>query len=155
MNYPDYEEFLESCNARGVRYLVVGGFAYSFHAIPRATKDLDLFIDPTSANVEAILDAIREFFGGFEMAIRAEDLLEPGRIVQLGISPHRIDLMTRLASRVDFEDAWERRRNAKFGRVPAFFLDLDDLIREKESAGRPQDLADLAGLRRARERKVP
>ncbi|MEP7010945.1 MAG: DUF6036 family nucleotidyltransferase [Acidobacteriota bacterium] len=155
MNYPDYEDFLESCNARSVRYLIVGGFAFSFHAIPRATKDLDLFIDPTPENVDAALAAIREFFGGDEMKILAADLMEPGRFIQLGVSPHRIDLMNRLASRVDFGEAWERRCSARFGRVPAFYLDLDDLIREKKSSGRPQDLVDLAGLQRAKQRKTP
>ncbi len=155
MNYPDYEEFLESCNARSVRYLIVGGFAFSYHAIPRATKNLDLFLDPEPGNVEASLDAIREFFGGQTLSITAQDLREPGRIVQLGVSPHRIDLMNRLASRIDFQEAWERRSGARFGRVPTWFLDLDDLIREKEAASRPQDFADLSHLRRARERRRP
>jgi hypothetical protein len=43
---PEYEEFLESFNAHGVRYLVVGAHPVAFHARPRATKDLDLFIAP-------------------------------------------------------------------------------------------------------------
>jgi hypothetical protein len=146
----EYEEFLASCNAKSVRYLIVGGFAYSLYAIPRATKDLDLFIDPTPENVEAALDAIREFFGGYEIGFSSGDLLAPGSIVQLGVSPHRIDLLNRLASRIEFADAWERRVEKAFGTVPANFLDLDDLILEKETAGRPQDLVDVAHLRRAK-----
>ncbi len=150
MSYPDYEEFLESLNAQGVRYLVVGGFAFSFHAIPRTTKDLDLFIDSTQNNIEAVLAAIRDFFGGYEMGVRSEDLSEPGKFVQLGVSPHRIDLINSLASHLDFSEAWSRKVEAKFGNAPTYFLDLEDLIREKEKAGRPQDLVDLQALRRAR-----
>jgi hypothetical protein len=93
MSYPDYEEFLESLNAQGVRYLVVGGFAFS---------------------------------------------------------SHRIDLINSLASHLDFSEAWSRKVEAKFGNAPTYFLDLEDLIREKEKAGRPQDLVDLQALRRAR-----
>ncbi len=150
MSYPDYEEFLASCTAKGVRYLIVGGFAYSLYALPRATKDLDLFLDPTSENVNAALEAIREFFGGHDLGLTPDALLAPGSIVQLGISPHRIDLMNRLASRIDFSTAWERRTERSFGSTRANFLDLDDLICEKETAGRPQDLVDVAHLRRAK-----
>lgn len=59
----DYEEFLAALNDREVRYLVIGAHAVAFHAIPRATKDLDLLLDPSPANAQRVLTALRDFFG--------------------------------------------------------------------------------------------
>lgn len=148
MRSRDYEEFIESLNRRGVRFLIVGAHAVAFHARPRATKDLDLYIDPSPGNAKRVLGAIRDFLGN-DLDIRIEDLSTPGRIVQLGVAPTRIDLMARLAGIEDFESAWSRRVEAVFGDVPAHYIALDDLIRAKDSAGREQDKADLSVLRRA------
>ena len=40
---PEFREFLQLLNARGVEYLVVGGYAVGFHGYPRATGDMDRF----------------------------------------------------------------------------------------------------------------
>jgi predicted nucleotidyltransferase len=152
MKSRDYEEFVESLNASGARYLIIGAHAVAFHARPRATKDFDVFIEPTADNVERVLVAIRDFLGS-DLGLTAEDLTTPGRIVQLGVAPSRIDLLSRLAGRRDFASAWESRVDAKFGDVDAHYLSLDDLIQEKESADRDQDRADLRSLRRVRRNK--
>lgn len=153
MKSRDYEEFIESLNRIGVRYLIVGAHAVAFHARPRATKDLDLFIEPTRENAERVLDAIRDFLGT-DLGIGIEDLSTPGQIVQLGIAPTRIDLLSRLAGVQDFDAAWEKRIEADFSDVPAHYLSLDDLIQAKISAGRDQDKADLRSLRRASKKKT-
>lgn len=149
MRSRDYEEFVESLNASGARYLIIGAHAVAFHARPRATKDFDVFIEPAPDNVERVLIAIRNFLGS-DLGLTVEDLTAPGRIVQLGVAPSRIDLLSRLASRRDFAAAWTSRVDAKFGDVDAHYLSLEDLIQEKESAGRDQDRADLRSLRRVR-----
>ncbi|MDP9120547.1 MAG: hypothetical protein M3O15_04135 [Acidobacteriota bacterium] len=81
-------------NRNGARYLIVGAHAVAFHARPRATRDLDLLIEPTRENGERVLSAIREFLGT-ELGLNCEDLRTPGRIVQLGVAPSRIDLLAR------------------------------------------------------------
>jgi predicted nucleotidyltransferase len=144
----DYEEFVESLNHAGARYLIVGAHAVAFHARPRATKDLDLLLEPTSENGERVLLAIRQFLGS-DLGLTPEDFSTPGRIVQLGVAPSRIDLLAKIEGVENFEAAWERRVDAQFGDVPAPYLSLDDLIRAKTSAGRDQDKADLRALRRA------
>ena len=149
MRSRDYEEFLESLNAHGVRYLVVGAHAVAFHARPRATKDLDLLIDPTTENAQRVLAAIRSFFGGSDLDLTAADLTTPGRIVQLGIAPSRIDLMPNLTAVEDFEAAWDRRAQGRFADVETQYLSREDLIQAKAGAGRDQDRADLRALRRA------
>lgn len=143
----DYEEFIESLNRNGAEFLIVGAHAVAFHARPRATKDLDLYIDPTPENAERVLQAIRDFLGT-DLGINATDLSTPGRIVQLGVAPTRIDLMARLAGIANFRSVWSRRVDAVFGDVPAHYIALDDLIRAKTSAGRIQDKADVKVLRR-------
>jgi predicted nucleotidyltransferase len=146
----DYEEFIESLNRIGARYLIVGAHAVAFHARPRATKDLDIFIEPTRENAERVLEAIRHFLGT-DLGIRVEDLSTPGQIVQLGVAPTRIDLLSRVSGIDDFAAAWERRIAASFSDVPAYYISLEDLIQAKISAGRDQDKADLRSLCRARE----
>lgn len=61
MLYPDFEEFIECLNARRVRYLIIGGYAVAFHARPRATKDIDVLVDPTAANAKRVLSALTSF----------------------------------------------------------------------------------------------
>jgi hypothetical protein len=123
----------------------------AFHARPRATKDLDLLLEPTAVNAERALLAIRDFLGT-DLGLKAGDLSTPGRIVQLGVAPSRIDLLAKISGVEDFAGAWERRVEGQFGDTPACYLSLEDLILAKEGAGRDQDKADLRALRRARRR---
>jgi len=152
MKSRDYEEFVESLNASGARYLIIGAHAVAFHARPRATKDFDIFIESTPDNVERVLAAIRDFLGS-DLGLTAKDLTTPGSIVQLGVAPSRIDILSRLASLREFASAWNSRVDAKFGDVDAHYLSLDDLIQEKERADRDQDRADLRSLRRVRSKQ--
>ena len=155
MLYPDFEEFIASLNAHGVKYLIVGGHAFAFHAKPRATKDLDIFVDRTAANVRKLLKALRDFFGGADLGYTVKDLTNPRLILQLGVAPVRIDLLNRLLGCASFEAAWQNRVTANFGSATAHFLSLDDLMQTKQAAGRPQDLADLAALKRIKARPTP
>ena len=145
----DYEEFIAALNDHGVRYLVIGAHAVAFHARPRATKDLDIFLDPTPANARRVLAALQAFFGGADMGYMVADLTDPRWIIQLGVAPVRIDLLSAVPGCSGFQAAWKKRAEARFGSVKAHYLGLDDLIRVKEAAGRTQDRADIDVLRRA------
>lgn len=153
MSYRDFEEFLESFHETGARYLIIGAHAVAFHARPRATKDLDLFIDPTPDNAERVLEAIRHFFGGSDLGLTTEDLTDTDAVVQLGVAPVRIDLLCSLSGVHSFAEAWKNRQQGSFGRVRAHFLSLDDLIQEKRAAGRDQDKADVTSLLKAKSRE--
>lgn len=146
----DYEEFIAALNAHGVRYLVVGAHAVAFHARPRATKDLDILIDPTPVNARRALAALRDFFGGVDLGYSVGEVTDPRWIIQLGVAPVRIDLMSEIPGLASFEAAWRNRVSARFGSVPAHYLGLDELIRAKGSVRRPQDRADLHILERAK-----
>jgi hypothetical protein len=153
MKYRDFEEFIASLNESGVRYLVVGAHAVAFHARPRATKDLDTLVEPTQKNAARVLRALREFFGGAELGYSISDLTNPDTVLQLGIAPVRIDILTAIDGIESFGAAWARRVEAKFGEVPANYLSFEDLMASKEAAGRPQDRADLVVLRRVLARR--
>jgi len=144
----DFEELLESFNAAGVRYLVGGAHALALHARPRATEDLDLFVDPTKTNARRVLEALRSFFGGSVPSyISVDALLDPDSILQLGVAPVRVDILSSLAT-TSFRRAYNRRVHAAFGSVPADYLSREDLIAEKSHFDRPQDRADVEALRR-------
>lgn len=155
MASPDYEEFIAALNDNGVRYLVVGAHAVAFHARPRATKDLDILLDPAPENARKTLAALRDYFAGADLGYTVEDLTDPRWIIQLGVAPVRIDLFPEMLGCPNFEVAWKNRVVASFGAVRANYVGLDDLIRAKEAAGRAQDLADVRVLRRARARAQP
>jgi hypothetical protein len=142
----DLREFVELLNANGVEYLIVGAFAVAWHGYARFTADIDFLVRPTVANAEAVLSVLKQFgFGSLNIA--AADLSQPDQIVQLGVKPNRIDLITSIAG-VDFDQAWAGRVHGLVDEVPVLFLGREELIRNKESTGRPRDLGDAAELRK-------
>jgi len=148
----DYEEFIAALNAHGVRYLIVGAHAVAFHARPRATKDLDILLDAAQANAKRALATLRDFFGGTDLGYSADDLVSPDWILQLGVAPVRIDLFTRLAGCPSFKVVWNNKVEGRFGLVKTWYISLEDLIRAKDAAGRPQDRVDARILRAIRRR---
>jgi hypothetical protein len=141
----DFEELFAFFNARQVKALIVGGYAVAFHAKPRFTKDIDLWIEPTPENAERLLSALRDFgFGSLPLAV--EDFTRPGSIVQLGHPPNRIDLMTTVQG-LTFEEAWKERVEGRYGEERVFYLGKSDLMRNKKLVARPQDEVDLEWLR--------
>lgn len=140
--HPDFKEFIQLLNAHDVQYLVVGGFAVTFHGYPRATKDIDIWIWLDEANAEKAIQALDEF--GFKsLGLKATDFLVDDQIIQLGCPPTRIDLLTTLPG-VDFADCFPSRVEAQIDDTLVNFIDLENLKRTKRASGRPQDLADLA-----------
>jgi hypothetical protein len=59
--YQDFKDLLSAFHGHGVKYLIVGGYAVSFHGQPRATKDLDLFIKADPTNAKATCAALVAF----------------------------------------------------------------------------------------------
>jgi len=140
----DFEEFLRLLGEKGVEFVIVGGYAVSFHGYVRATNDMDLFFRATEANTRNILAALERF--GFSVdASAARDFREPGNIVRMGVSPIRIELMNAISGR-SFEEVWERRVEGTYGAVPVAYISLEDLLANKRAAGRPRDLADIEEL---------
>jgi len=141
----DFEDLLTALSEGRAEYLVVGGYAVSFHTEPRYTKDLDVWVRPTRANARRVMKALREF-GAPLRNLKLADLSTPGIIYQIGVEPNRIDIITQVDG-VDFEPAWQRRVMGGFGAVKVPWLAPIDLAANKKSVGRPQDLLDLEKLK--------
>ena len=132
----------------GARFLVVGAHAMAIHGVPRATGDLDLWISPDHANSERVWQALLAFGAPVgELGVSREDLETPGMVVQIGIPPRRIDLLT-TASGLGFDEAWQNRATHRVGSHEIPFLSRHDLVRNKKATGRSKDLADLDVLER-------
>ena len=153
MTFPDFVEFIASLNAHRVRYLIVGGYAVGFHARPRATKDIDVLVDRTASNARRTRAALLAFLGADAPNITEARLMDPRTLIVLGVAPVRIDVLTSIDGLRSFGAAWKRRSTGSYGTAVAHFLSLEDLIASKAAAGRPQDLADLDVLRRAKQRR--
>lgn len=140
----DFSEFIASCDAREVRYLIVGGYAVAAHGHPRFTKDLDVWVWLDEQNAHRLVDALEDFGFG-SLGLTAADFLEDGIVVQLGYPPKRIDILTRVDG-VEFDPCWRRRVEVEIGgqRIP--FISADDLVANKRASGRPQDVADVAAI---------
>jgi len=137
----DFEDMLQLLQRHRVRYLIVGGIAFIYHAKPRFTKDIDLWIEPTRVNIAQANEALVEF--------GSPELLEfghPGQILQLGVALNRIDLLLQMPG-VRFATAWRKRERSRYGRVQANWINLDDLIRIKSRIAKPRHQEDARVLR--------
>ena len=147
---PDFRDLLAEFNAAGAEFLVVGAHALAAHGLVRATKDLDVWVRPTSANAERVIAALAAF-GAPLHDLTADDLARPGLIFQIGVEPIRIDVITAIDG-VEFDDAWPDRLEARFADQTVAVLSRKHLIVNKRAAGRDQDLVDVKWLERTKPR---
>jgi hypothetical protein len=140
----DLREFIELLNALDVRFVIVGAFAVAYHGYFRYTSDIDLFIDSSLENAKRIFRAIGEFgFGDLKLTV--EDFTQEDQVIQLGVAPNRIDVMTFLSG-VSFDEVWASREQAELDGVSVSYISREMLKRNKKACGRNQDLADLEYL---------
>ena len=140
----DFKEFIQSLNDNHVRYLVIGGYAVALHGYPRYTKDMDVWIHMSPDNAANMVRALEQFGFG-SLNLQAADFLVPDQIIQLGYPPNRIDLITTPPG-IDFEACYASRVEVAIENVTVNFIDLENLKKSKQAAGRLQDLADLENL---------
>lgn len=144
----DFRELLGLLNEKKVEYLIVGGYATAFHGAPRFTGDLDIFIKPDRSNAARLLGALEEFgFGSLDLEV--EDFVRPYSVIQLGVPPVRVDIMTAISG-VTWDRAESGAVEGDYGGQRVNLIGRDDLIRNKKSVGRKQDLADVEALEAAR-----
>ncbi len=142
--HKDLREFIGLLNSHRVEYLVVGGYALAFHGVPRYTGDIDILVRCSADNASRIERCLADF-GFASLGLAASDFLESGRVVQLGLPPNRIDLLTSISG-VEFDEAWAGRVPAEIDGVPVSFIGRAAFLKNKRAAGRAQDRADLDRL---------
>ena len=135
---------LSALSAADAEFLVVGAYAVAAHGIPRATADLDIWIRPSDENATRVESALTSF-GAPGSVVGRDDLRSPGIVVQIGVAPHRIDVLTSIDG-VEFDDAWRHRTEVDIDGLRVPVIGRRHLIQNKKAVGRPQDLADVARL---------
>ena len=142
--HPDFKEFLRLPNFHGVEYLIVGGYAVGYHGYPRATGDMDVWIEVSESNAQKAAMALRDF-GMPQEQVSEELFLDKDKIIRMGIPPVRIEVITG-ASGVDFSGCYSRRELMDIDGIPLNFISLKDLKANKRACGRHKDLEDLEHL---------
>ena len=146
----EFKELLSVFNAHSVKYLVVGAYAVSAHAQPRATKDLDIWVKPDAENAKAVYAALAQFGAPLE-GLTSADFADRGPFFHMGREPLAVDILTEIPG-VEFDEAWERRVEDVIDDTTGLKASLiyrTDLITAKLAAARPQDLADVDAIRKA------
>jgi len=142
----DFVDLLRCLLKEDARFLVVGAHALAAHGVPRATGDIDIWVDRDGPNARRVFQALADF--GAPLAalnVSLSDLSNPDSVIQIGLPPRRIDILTSISG-VDFRPAWERRATFNFSDLMIPVLGRSDLITNKLAAGRPKDLADVSIL---------
>ena len=138
---PDFKELIDLFLSRGVKFMVIGGYAVTAHGRPRYTGDIDFFVEKSPDNAQRITETLHEFFGPLP-EIQPENFLDDDRMSQFGIEPLRIDILIGIKG-VTFEEADARKVYFHIDNTDIPFISLPDLRTNKLATGRHKDLNDL------------
>lgn len=141
---PDFKDMLSAFAEGDVDYLIVGAYALAAHGVPRATGDLDLWIQSTTENAERVLSAL-EAFGSPTHDLSVSDLSQPDLVFQIGVAPRRIDILSSIDG-VAFDQAWEDRVLVEVEGVELPVISREHLVANKRALGRTRDIADIERL---------
>ena len=141
---PDFKELLALFNERGIEYIIVGAYALAWHGAPRFTGDIDIYVRPSPGNAARIIEALNSFGFG-SLGLKADDFQKPEQVIQLGVPPVRIDLMTSITG-VTWEEADAGKVAGKYGDIAVHYLGREQYAQNKRATGRKKDLADLDAL---------
>ncbi|HEX8721443.1 MAG TPA: nucleotidyltransferase [Pyrinomonadaceae bacterium] len=144
---PDFRDMLSCLNDEGVDFIVVGAYALAAHGLVRATGDIDVWLGNSPDNARKVLRALAKF-GAPTSGISEEDFTTPATVLQLGVEPHRIDLLTGIDG-VDFDGAARGKVKVDVDGIEVFVLSKEDLLKNKLAAGRDKDRSDIAWLQKS------
>lgn len=139
-----FQEFLSLLAAKGVKFLVVGGYAVGFHGFPRYTGDIDIFVAISPENAEKLVEVFTDF--GFPNSTSKEYFLETDSSIAIGEPPRRIHVLTGIAA-VTFEECYKDRVYITSEGLEIPFIGLNELIKTKAALQRDQDKLDIKRLR--------
>jgi predicted nucleotidyltransferase len=146
--HPDFRDLLSAFVQEQVKYLLIGGYAVSFHSRPRFTKDIDLWVAGDAENLARVHAALA-LFGAPPSVLRDLEALGPDEILYMGKPPMRVDILRTIPG-VEFDEAFDRRVETEWDGVPVRVIGLDDLLTAKRAAGREQDRLDVMALEKVR-----
>lgn len=140
----DFLDLLRAFIDHKVRFLVVGAYALAVHGRPRATGDLDVWVEATPQNAVSVMEALAAF-GAPTSHVTTDDFGRPGIVFQMGLPPVRIDVLTQLSG-LTFDEAWPGRIQAQFGNLTVDVIGREAFIKNKRATGRAKDLGDVEAI---------
>jgi hypothetical protein len=140
----DFRDLLALFNEHKVEYMIVGAYALAFYGAPRYTGDIDILVKPDGANAQRIMAALNKFGFG-SVGLKTEDFEAPDKVIQLGVPPVRVDIVTSITG-VSWEVAFSGRVEGKYGDIQVFYIGRQEFISNKRTLRRKKDLADLEAL---------
>lgn len=140
----DYRDMLKLFNENKVEYIIIGAFALAFYGVPRFTGDIDIYLKPDKQNADRIISALNEF-GFSSLRLKSSDFELEDQVIQLGVPPVRIDLITSISG-LSWEEVYNNRQYGHYGDVEVCYIGRDQFIKNKKATGRMKDLADLEML---------
>lgn len=149
MTLEEAKAILEGLVQEHVEFVVIGSMAMAMQGLPRATHDLDLFVSPDRANLEALKRALRVLFD--DPSIEEIDVAElAGDYPAVEYTPphgrYSLDVLTRLGEAFSWEDLAAGSEEVKLGELDVRVAKPEMLYRMKKDTVRPQDGADAARI---------
>lgn len=142
---PDFRDMLSCLKSEGAEFIIVGAYALAAHGFPRATGDIDIFVRNSPENAQKVMRALTKF-GAATSNFSQQDFTAADMIVQIGVEPCRIDLITSIDG-VTFEEAWHNKVQIKIDGLEIYILSKADLLKNKLTVGRDKDQGDIAWLK--------
>ena len=143
----DFREFIELLNNHHVRYMVVGGYSVAYHGYPRYTGDIDIWIEPTTGNSLKVVEVLEEFGFG-DLSLTENDFNISGKVIQFGVAPLRIDMLTSVDGLPDFDLAYQNSTVTLIDNTLIRFIGYSDLITNKQNTNRTIDKSDVEELKK-------
>ena len=140
----DYKEMLSLLLDNGVEFLLVGAYALATHGFPRATADIDIFVKPDSENASKLYKTLEKFGAPLEN-VSPDDFAKPGIILQIGVAPRRIDILTKIDG-MAFDEASKGKEIIEIENLMVPVISRQNLIINKLATGREQDKIDAENL---------
>jgi len=142
----DFKDFLKLLNSHGVKYLLIGGYAVGYYGYPRATADMDIWIDSDDKeNLDKLNNVLNDF--GIEFNPETRKLFaEEGQMVRIGFPPLRLEILSKISG-VEFSECIKHKKDVIIGGIKVSIISKEDLIQNKIASGRYKDLDDIEKLR--------
>ena len=134
---PDFKELVELLNVHEVEYLIVGASAVARYGLVRNTGDIDVWVRQTVENATKLIQVLAEF-GFASLGYTTADFMEVDVIMQIGVAPFRIDLLT-VIDGVTSAEYYPNRQTSVLDGIPLAVISIHDLRRNKASTGRAKD----------------
>jgi hypothetical protein len=127
-----------------IRYLLIGGYAVSYHGYIRATGDMDIWIAIHPDNAQKIVIVLKIF--GFDLPdLKAELFLRKNKIIRMGVPPLRLEIITSISG-VEFDECYQTRIVDDLDGVEVNLINLENLKKNKKASGRIKDMVDFNKL---------